>query len=81
MITSRSKKKQDRFANPITITETMGNFCLNMRNATIDKEVYVIFCLTAVAGNQAESVYCKTYNISGLSLVLLEQGFISHLIC
>ena len=29
-----SKIKQDRFANPITITETMGNFCLNMGNAT-----------------------------------------------
>ena len=40
----------------------------------LDKEVYIIFCLTAVAGNQAESVYCKTYNISGLSLVLQEQG-------
>ena len=30
----RSKIKQDRFANPITITETMGIFCLNMGNAT-----------------------------------------------
>ena len=40
----------------------MGNFCLNM-GMPLDKEVYVIFCLTAVAGNQAESVYCKTYNI------------------
>ena len=59
----------------------MGNFCLNMGEMPLDKEVYVIFCLTAVAGNQAESVYCKTYNISGLSLVLLEKGFISHLIC
>ena len=24
-------------------------------------------CLTAAAGNRAESVYCKTYTISGLS--------------
>ena len=28
-----SKIEQDRFTNPITKTETMGNFCLN-RNAT-----------------------------------------------
>ena len=44
-----SKIKQDRFANPITITETMGNFCLNMGNIMpLDKEVYIIFWLTAV---------------------------------